>query len=74
MSSLIFYREQADLQVIAADAAILPLVRDRCLRAASAWTELADRAQKTEEARKAKLAQEPLSLDEIAALAVIPSA
>lgn len=54
MSSLVFYREQADLQTIAADAASLPQVRDRCLRAVSAWTELADRAQKTEDARKAK--------------------
>jgi len=54
MSSLAFYREQADLQTIAADAARLPQVRDRCLRAVSAWTELADRAQKTEDARKVK--------------------
>lgn len=54
MSSLVFYREQADLQTIAADSASLPQVRDRCLRAVSAWTELADRAQKTEDARKAK--------------------
>lgn len=54
MSSLVFYREQADLQTIAADAASLPQVRDRCLRAVSAWTELADRAQKTEDARRAK--------------------
>lgn len=52
MSSLAFYREQADLQMIAADAASLPQVRDRCLRAVSAWTELADRAQKIENARK----------------------
>lgn len=54
MTSLAFYREQADLQMIAADAASLPRVRDRCLRAVSAWTELANRAQKTEDARKEK--------------------
>ncbi|MEE4454035.1 hypothetical protein [Novosphingobium resinovorum] len=54
MSSLTFYREQAEMQEVAANATSLPQVRDRCLRAASAWTELADRAQKTEEARKVK--------------------
>jgi len=64
MSSLAFYREQADLQTIAADAASLPQVRDRCLRAVSAWNELADRAQKTEDARKVKNSQaEVLSLE-----------
>ncbi|MGF7156442.1 hypothetical protein [Novosphingobium gossypii] len=55
MSSLAFYRAQADLQMIAADAASLPQVRDRCLRAVSAWTQLADRTQKIEYARKEKL-------------------
>ncbi|GLK45896.1 MULTISPECIES: hypothetical protein [Novosphingobium] len=64
MSSLAFYREQADLQTIAADAASLPQVRDRCLRAVSAWNELADRAQKTEDARKVKNSQaEVISLE-----------
>lgn len=65
MSPLIFYREQARLQVVAADAASLPLVRDRCLRAASAWTELAERAQKTETAREVKAAHERQRLLEL---------
>lgn len=65
MSSLMFYREQAELQNVAASAAILPLVRDRCLRAAAAWGELADRAQKTENARIVKAAAEQLRLSEL---------
>ncbi len=66
MSSLTFYREQAEFQMTAADAASLPQVRGRCLSAASAWTELADRAQRLEEARKVKAAQEQLRLSELA--------
>ncbi|WP_374411668.1 hypothetical protein [Novosphingobium colocasiae] len=67
MSSLMFYREQAEIQNVAADAATLPLVRDRCLRAAAAWEELADRAQKTQDARIVKAAAEAgqLRLSEI---------
>jgi hypothetical protein len=64
MSSLTFYREQAEFQMIAADTASLPQVRSRCLRAATAWTELADRAQKLEDARKVKAAQDQLRLSE----------
>lgn len=65
MSSLMFYREQAELQNVAAHAALLPLVRDRCLRAAAAWEELADRAQKTEDARTVKAEAEQLRLSEL---------
>ena len=64
MSSLTFYREQAEFQMIAADTASLPQVRGRCLRAAAAWAELADRAQKLENARKVKAAQDRLHLSE----------
>ncbi len=59
MSSLTFYREQAELQEIAAGAASLPEVRARCLRASYAWSELAERAQNTEDART-KAAQDKM--------------
>lgn len=58
MTPLTFYREQAHLQEAAASATPLPQVRDRCLRAASAWTSLADRAEKTEIARASKAEKE----------------
>lgn len=61
-SPLTFYREQAELQAIAADEASLPQVRDRCLRAATAWTELALRAQKTEAARRMNGVHEQTSI------------
>lgn len=34
-----------------ADAAELQNVRDRCLRSAAAWTEMADRAERTQQMR-----------------------
>jgi len=34
-----------------AEVATLPNVRDRCLRAEAAWTEMADRAERTERMR-----------------------
>ncbi|MEI9851101.1 MAG: hypothetical protein WDN24_09975 [Sphingomonas sp.] len=34
-----------------ADAATLDNVRDRCLRAAAAWTAMAERSERTERAR-----------------------
>jgi len=46
-----------------AEAATLPNVRERCLRAEAAWAEMADRADRTEKMR-AKL------IDEKAAAAV----
>jgi hypothetical protein len=54
MTTTIFYREQADLQSREADAATLDNVRDRCLRAAIAWTVLADRMQRLEAQRVAE--------------------
>ena len=62
MNQLDFYRERAAAARREADAASLQNVRDRCLRAALAWDEMADRAARTEqmradtEARKAALA------------------
>lgn len=46
-----------------ADAAILQNVRERCLRAEAAWTEMATRSRKTEASRDAREAR---ILDEIA--------
>jgi hypothetical protein len=43
-----------------AEAATLPNVRDRCLRAEAAWTEMADRAERTERMR-ARLIEEKLA-------------
>ena len=51
MSPLIFYREQAAQQQIAADAATLQNVRERCQRAADAWTALADRSERADTTR-----------------------
>jgi len=34
-----------------AEAATLPNVRERCLRAEAAWSEMADRAERTEQMR-----------------------
>ena len=48
-----------------ADAAILDNVRERCLRAEAAWTEMADRAAKTETMRANLLAEkaQPAEVD-----------
>ena len=35
-----------------AESATLPNVRERCLRAEAAWTEMADRAERTEQMRE----------------------
>ena len=59
-----FYLERATAARRDADEATLANVRDRCLRAAAAWEEMAARAARTErmraetEARKALEAQE----------------
>ena len=39
-----------------ADSATLDNVRDRCLRSAAAWTEMAQRAERTERMRETLLA------------------
>ena len=51
MSTMIFYQQQAHEQQSAADAATLENVRERCQRAANAWTELAVRIARSETAR-----------------------
>jgi len=61
MNQLDFYLERAAAARREAEAATLANVRDRCLRAALAWDEMASRAARTErmradsEARKAQL-------------------
>ncbi len=42
-----FYRARADEERLAADAARLANVRERCLRSAAAWEVMADRAART---------------------------
>jgi hypothetical protein len=60
-SNLEFYLARAAQARDEADAATLDLVRERCRRSEAAWTELADRAARSErlrieeEARKAAL-------------------
>jgi hypothetical protein len=51
MSTLELYRSHAAQAQADADAAVLVNVRERCERAASAWTAMADRAEKTEAMR-----------------------
>lgn len=56
----IFYRDRADEARRAADAAELDNVRERNLRAAAAWQQMADRAARTDRQRaetEAKKAQ-----------------
>lgn len=51
MSSTHLYRLQAAEQQLAAEAAVLENVRERCQRASHAWTVLADRNDRADEAR-----------------------
>lgn len=51
MSSTHLYRLQAAEQQLAANAAVLENVRERCQRASHAWTALADRNDRADEAR-----------------------
>lgn len=57
MSTQQFYRDQAELQSQAAEAAKLDNVRDQCARAAQAWTKLATHSQRVDEAREAQAAK-----------------
>jgi hypothetical protein len=62
-----FYRAQAEEMREQARVAVLDNVRDRCLRSAAAWDEMADRAErhrasvlKTEAAKAAAIAPAPV--------------
>jgi hypothetical protein len=48
------YRTQAEKAMAEADAATLANVRDRNLRAAQAWTQMAERQERTERGRAAR--------------------
>ena len=50
-AQLQFYRDRAAQARADADSATLGNVRDRCLRAEAAWTEMADRIVRTEKMR-----------------------
>lgn len=47
----ILYRARAAAEIAAAEASTLDNVRERALRAAKAWTEMADRAERTTASR-----------------------
>lgn len=51
MSALTFYEDQATRAGAEAAAATLDNVRDRCERSAAAWTQMADRARRTDAMR-----------------------
>ncbi len=51
MTPLQFYRAQATKAAADAAAATLENVRDRCLRAAAAWENMAERIERVEEMR-----------------------
>ena len=53
------YRDHAAKAQADADAATLDNVRDRNLRAAEAWRQMAERQERTERARAAREAAEP---------------
>jgi hypothetical protein len=50
------YRAQAEAAEIAAEAAVLDNVRERNLRSAKAWHEMADKAERTDRLRAARVA------------------
>lgn len=52
-TQLEFYLARAAQARADAEAATLDNVRDRCLRSEAAWTQLADRAARTEQMRSA---------------------
>ncbi len=54
MTPLILYRQQAAKEQEAAEAAVLENVRERCRRAAEAWTKLASQIERTDELRAAR--------------------
>lgn len=51
MSQAAFYRAQAEAAEAAAEAATLDNVRERCLRSAAAWADMAERSELTDRLR-----------------------
>lgn len=62
-TQLQFYLARAEQARADADAATLDNVRDRCLRSEAAWTQLAERAAKTEQLRVAHEAAKAAALE-----------
>ena len=60
-----YFRAQAETMHEQAEAAVLGNVRDRCLRSAAAWTEMAERAERHRHsvARTAAAKAEAAALD-----------
>lgn len=50
-SNLQFFLDRAEQARVEGDEAMLELVRERCRRAQAAWSELADKARRTERLR-----------------------
>jgi hypothetical protein len=50
-SSLQFFLDRAEQARVEAEAATLDLVRERCRRSEAAWSDLADKAQRSERLR-----------------------
>lgn len=46
-----YYRAQAEMALQQAQGAVLDNVRDRCLRSAEAWAQMADRAERHQAGR-----------------------
>jgi hypothetical protein len=67
-TQLEFYRARADDARADAEAATLENVRQRCLRAAAAWDDMADRAARTDKMR-ARQEAEKAALSAAAAIA-----
>lgn len=59
MSQALLYRAQAEAAAAAAEAATLDNVRERCLRSAAAWIEMAERIEMTDRLRANRALAEP---------------
>ena len=71
MTNTIFYRARADEALLAAQETPLANVRDRCLRAAAAWEDMAQRAARMDRHRELEASRRAMR-DEAAAL-IAPS-
>lgn len=59
-----FYLAQAEQSALAAEQALLPNVRERCLRAEAAWRIMADRTARLDENRRKHAAEKMTALSE----------
>jgi hypothetical protein len=55
LSQALVYRAQAEAAEAAAEAATLDNVRERCLRSAAAWHEMAERIELTDRLRAERM-------------------